>query len=204
MANFFQNTRKPVGLGGKIMLNMMNAGHAKTSKWGFTHISPKTTDCVLDIGCGGGANISKLLEMCSAGIVKGIDYSELSVKKSIKVNRAAVDAGRCEIIQGNVLALPYENESFDLVTAFETIYFWPEIGTAFKGIYEVLKPGGQFMICNEVDGEREKAEKWTKIIDGMTVYSPANIEKLLTSAGFKDITLDVELKRNWLCVIATK
>ncbi|PID79821.1 MAG: SAM-dependent methyltransferase [Clostridiales bacterium] len=204
MANFFQNTRKPEGLGGKIMVNMMNSGHARPSKWGFSHISPKVDDHILDIGCGGGANIAKLLKICTKGIVKGIDHSEISVAKSIKVNQAAVDAGRCEIIQGNVLALPYESESFNLVTAFETIYFWPEIETAFKGIYDVLKPGGRFMICNEVDGEREKAEKWTKIIDGMTVYSPTDIEKLLTSAGFNDITIDVELKHNWLCVIATK
>ncbi len=204
MANFFQNTRKPQGLGGKIMLSMMNSGHAGPSKWAISHLSVNKTDKVLDIGCGGGANIAILLQMCHEGIVKGIDHSELSVEKTIKVNRAAIDAGRCEVIQGNASALPYEPESFDLVTAFETIYFWPEIENAFKGIYAVLKAGGQFMIGNEVDGEQARAEKWQKIIKGMRVYSTTEIKELLEKAGFRNIVVDVEPRKHWLCIVATK
>ena len=36
--SFFQNTCKPEGIGGKIMVNMMNAGHSSMAEWGFTHI----------------------------------------------------------------------------------------------------------------------------------------------------------------------
>ena len=32
-------------------------------------------------------------------------------------------------------------------------------------IYRVLKPGGTFLICNEVSGDEAKDEKWTKIIE---------------------------------------
>ncbi len=204
MANFFQNTQKPQGLAGKIMLSMMNTGHSGPSKWGLSHLSPNKTDQVLDIGCGGGANIAALLQMCSEGMVKGIDHSELSVEKSIQINQAAVNTGRCEVIQGSATELPYPNGSFDIVTAFETIYFWPEIENAFKGIYSVLKDGGQFMICNEVDGEIVRAERWQKIIKGMRVYCAAEIKELLQSAGFDDISVDVEPNRHWLCVIAKK
>ena len=45
------------------MLNMMNAGHAMLSKWGLSHIALDREDDVLDVGCGGGANISALLTM---------------------------------------------------------------------------------------------------------------------------------------------
>ena len=34
--NFFENTRKPQGFGGKLMTKMMNIGHAKLSQWGFS------------------------------------------------------------------------------------------------------------------------------------------------------------------------
>ncbi len=204
MGNFFQNTRKPKGLGGKIMLSMMNSGHAALARWGFSHIEPKKDAHVLDIGCGGGANIATLLTLCSDGLVEGIDYSELSVEKSIKVNKAAVDAGKCKIVQGNVNALPYQNETFDLVTAFETIYFWPDIENAFKDIYNILKPGGQFMITNEVDGEQKNAEKWQKIIDGMTVYRAADLKKMLIAAGYSSIVVDVSEKKSWLSIIAKK
>lgn len=54
---FFENTRKPQGFGGKLMTKMMNIGHAKLSQWGFSNISVNPDAAVLDVGCGGGANI---------------------------------------------------------------------------------------------------------------------------------------------------
>ena len=33
--SFFENTRKPVGLGGKIMVAMMNLGHSPVARWGI-------------------------------------------------------------------------------------------------------------------------------------------------------------------------
>ena len=33
--SFFENTRKPVGLGGKIMVAMMNLGHSPVARWGL-------------------------------------------------------------------------------------------------------------------------------------------------------------------------
>ena len=93
--SFFENTRKPVGLGGKLMVAMMNLGHTPVATWGleFLHLSPDAK--VLDCGCGGGANIKRLLKKCPQGVVKGIDYSSVSVEKSKKVNEAAIAEGRC-------------------------------------------------------------------------------------------------------------
>lgn len=54
--------------------------------------------------------------------------------------------------------LPFGNDVFDLITAFETIYFWPDILEALKQVHRVLKPNGTFMICNEVNGENPKDE----------------------------------------------
>ena len=47
--NFFENTRKPQGFGGKLMAKMMNSGHAKVSQWGFSNISAKPDAKVLDL-----------------------------------------------------------------------------------------------------------------------------------------------------------
>ena len=64
---FFENTRKPQGFGGRIMVKMMNTGHSKLAKWGFTKIYTKLDSKVLDIGCGGGANIVNWIKKCSTG-----------------------------------------------------------------------------------------------------------------------------------------
>ena len=67
--SFFENTRKPVGFGGKLMVAMMNLGHSPVARWGL-HFLELTPDAkVLDCGCGGGANIKRLLKKCPEGIL---------------------------------------------------------------------------------------------------------------------------------------
>ena len=100
--SFFENTRKPVGFGGKIMVAMMNVGHSAVARWGLQFLNAAPDAKVLDCGCGGGANIKRLLKKCPEGIVKGIDYSPVSVEKSKKVNEAAIAEGRCTVLQGSV------------------------------------------------------------------------------------------------------
>ena len=201
--SFFQNTCKPEGIGGKIMVNMMNAGHSSMAEWGFTHIEIRNDYRCLDIGCGGGANVKKLLVKTPYGKVIGIDYSEVSVIKSSKINKAEIENKHCEILQGNVMKLPFRKETFDIITAFETIYFWPDINEAFKQVYRVLKVSGTFMICNESNGENSKEEKWTKIIQGMKIYNSEQIKKSLEDAGFTDIKIHKN-KKGWLCVVCKK
>ena len=200
---FFQNTRKPEGVGGKIMLNMMNVGHSGMAEWGFRHIDVHDGDACLDIGCGGGANVKRLLEKSGRGRVIGLDYSEVSVEKSRKVNQMAIEAGSCEILQGDVMQLPFGNAAFDVITAFETIYFWPDIDKAFAQVYSALKTGGTFMVCNEVSGEKAGDKKWTDIVQGMRLYTPDAIADALTSAGFSGIKIDKSSK-NWICLTCTK
>lgn len=201
--SFFQNTCKPKGIGGKIMVHMMNTGHSSMAEWGFTHMEIQSDNVCLDIGCGGGANVRKLLEKSPYGRVVGIDHSEISVEKSKKINKAGIESKRCEILQGDVMKLPFRDETFDVITAFETIYFWPDINEAFKQVYRVLKVSGTFMICNESNGENSKEEKWTKIIQGMKIYNSEQIKKSLEDAGFTDIKIHKN-KKGWLCVVCKK
>ena len=201
--SFFENTRKPVGFGGKIMVAMMNSGHGAMADWGFEHITFPADAAVLDAGCGGGANIKKLLEKCPQGCVKGIDYSEVSVEKSRKVNAKAIAEGRCEVLQASVAQLPFTEDTFDLVTAFETIYFWPGLTDCFREVYRVMKPGGTFFICNESNGETTKDDKWVEKIGGMTIYNAAQILTALNQAGFTDAKADKNSK-GWICVTARK
>ena len=201
--SFFENTRKPVGFGGKIMVAMMNSGHGAMADWGLGHITIGSDATVLDAGCGGGANIKKLLGKCPKGTVKGIDYSEVSVGKSRKVNAKAISASRCEVLQASVAELPFDENSFDLVTAFETIYFWPGLADCFREVYRVTKPGGTFFICNESNGETNKDDEWVEKIGGMTIYNAAQILTALNQAGFTDTKANKNSK-GWICVTAKK
>ena len=108
--SFFENTRKPVGLGGKIMVAMMNVGHSAVARWGLQFLNAAPDAKLLDCGCGGGANMKRLLKKCPQGIVKGIDYSPVSVEKSQKVNEAAITEGRCAVLQGSVADMMFDDK----------------------------------------------------------------------------------------------
>ena len=203
LKKIFGNTRKPEGFFGKMMVNGMNGGsHAAMAEWGLSDFTIDGDSQALDVGCGGGANIARLLKRCHS--VTGIDYSSVSVAKSSKVNSKAIEEGRCRVVEGNVADLPFGVATFDVVTAFETIYFWPDIVDSFRQVLKVLKPGGRFLIVNESDGEDPDYKKWENIVDGMHTYTAKEVESHLNAAGFASITITREPKQNWLKVVATK
>ena len=201
--SFFENTRKPAGLGGQIMVSMMNLGHRPLADWGFQFLRVSPDAAVLDCGCGGGANIKRLLKACPEGVVKGIDYSPVSVEKTRELNAAAIQAGRCAVMQGSVMDMLFAAAQFDLATAFETVYFWPDLPQCFREVCRVLKPDGIFLICNESSGDTDKDEKWTEIIGGMTIYSGDELKTFLENAGFCNVQIHKN-KMDWLCVTGQK
>ena len=205
LSKIFSNTRKPEGFFGRMMVNGMNGGgHARMAEWGLSHLTLTDNANILDVGCGGGANVARLLKRCPKGTVTGIDYSPVSVKKSQQVNARAIAAGRCRVLEGSAAALPFEEGRFDLVSAFETVYFWPTIEECFRGVRRVLKEGGRFLIVNEDDGLTGRNEKWEKMIEGMHTDTPDELQRHLAAVGFRDITVHTDPQRQWLCASATK
>ena len=184
---FFDNMRKPQGKLGNIQLKSMNKEHTPVSLWGLKHLNIKSDDVILDVGCGGGINVKRMAK--SAKKVYGIDYSIESVKLSKEVNEKLIDEGKVEIIEGNVKSLPFEDNTFDIVTAFETVYFWPDIEKCFAEVKRVLKPGGIFLIGLETNGSDNFIMKfWGHFID-MEMYDDDEITSFLESNDFSDITV---------------
>ena len=69
--SFFENTRKPVGLGGKIMVAMMNLGHSPVARWGLRFLELTPDAKVLDCGCGGGGEHQETSEKMPGGYCQG-------------------------------------------------------------------------------------------------------------------------------------
>lgn len=201
---FYQNTRKPVGFGGTIMVRLMNICHSPIATWGFSKLSMRDNLNILDIGCGGGKNIATWLRKSKNSHVTGLDYSEVSVDESSKKNKWAIKRNRCEILRGNVAEMPFSDNTFDCVSAFETIYFWPGLEECFTEVNRVLKHGGIFMVCNGSDGENESDEKWVNIIEGMSVYNEDQLHSALEKAGFYKIKCYINTEKHWLCIFAKK
>ena len=202
--NYVSQTRKPEGFLGKIMLGGMNSGHAKMADWGLSHLPDIAPEKAIDLGCGGGRNAGELLKKYPKAHVTAMDYSALSVEKAKDYNKPMVAAGRCEVLQGDVSDIRLPAGTFNLATAFETVYFWPGLEKCFAQVAKVLKPGGYFMICNESDGTDPTSLKFEQIIDGMKNYTAEEIEAALKTAGFSEVTSDHHPSKPWITVLAKK
>ena len=76
---------------GRAMLKFMNLCHAPLTNWGLKLVKIQDGWTMLDIGCGGGATLQRLLKRSKDAQVYGIDISEESVTKAMKVNADVLD-----------------------------------------------------------------------------------------------------------------
>lgn len=182
---FFKNMGNPQGKLGNIQLKSMNKEHTPVSLWGLKHLNISPDDIILDVGCGGGMNINRMAQ--TAKKVYGVDYSIESVKLSREVNEDLIRMGKVEVLEGNVLDIPFDDDTFDIVTAFETVYFWPEIVKTFGEVKRVLKPGGMFLIGCESNGADNLIMKMSEKFMKMTVYNDEQLCEFLKQNDFKEI-----------------
>ena len=195
--------RKPHGSEGVETIKRMNKNHQEISEFAFECIDIGENDKILDIGCGGGVNIEKFLKITQNN-VDGLDYSDVSVDQTVKRNQKSVDDGRCRVIKADVSSMPIKDEEYDLVSAFETIYFWPDIENTFMEVSRIIKKTGQFMIAQGTDGNHPDDEKWLASVEGMSVYTAPQLEKYLKNAGFGSVKSYVKENDYILVVIAQK
>ena len=195
----------PQGEEGRELLIRMNGGeHEKLANWGMDHLDFENAQAMLDIGCGGGANLNRLILRAPYAHVTGIDYSPTAVELSRERNTALIEYGACEVLEGDVRELPFNGATFDIVTAFETVYFWPNMADALDQVIRVLKPGGQFLICNEDNASTPEAAEFAAGVEGMTIYTARELEFMLAEAGFDIETVDDEGHGGRLTIVARK
>jgi ubiquinone/menaquinone biosynthesis C-methylase UbiE len=200
--------RKPTGRLGRFVLRRMNSWHSKLTDWGLSHASVPTNATILDIGCGGGRTIAKLAAIARDGKVFGIDYSEDSVAIARRTNAKLIDTGRVDVRVASVAQLPFGDDTFDLVTAIETHFFWPDLLSNMREVLRVLKPGGTFVIIAEVYKGAQNltaklAEKYVKHA-GMLILSVDEHRELFEKAGFSDVRITTAAEKGWICATGRK
>src|SRR5262245_43385278 len=146
LAYLLRQCRKPSGWLGRFYLWTMNLNHSRLTDWGLSHVQIEKHYSMLDIGCGGGRTIKKLADLASEGKVCGVDYSKASVAAARSTNQKKIGSGKVEIRQSSVSKLPFADQTFDLVTAVETLYYWPNPLTDLQEVLRVLKPGGRMLV----------------------------------------------------------
>ena len=184
----------------------MNRHHANVTDWGLQHLAIEQHDTILDVGCGGGRTVHKLAGIATEGKVYGIDYSQESVSISRRTNTQWIKLGRVDIRHGSVSCLPFSEHLFDLVTAVETHFFWPDLPADMREVLRVLKPSGTLIII----AEAYKGGKYDKVLQkasGLLHFAYLNVNEhreLFTMAGYSEVQVFEEYDKTWICGIGKK
>lgn len=201
-----ENAVKPTGFWGKMMIRSMNKGHSDLTDWALERLVTDSSDMLLDVGCGGGRTVDKLSRRVTVGKVYGVDYSQLCVKKSEKLNRKNILCGKVKILQASVSKLPFESDTFDAVTAVETYYFWPDKLHDLMEVNRVLKPGGTLLLVFEMLQDKSDPDKWKAVEDRLSIkaVSKNGVTDMLLRAGYQNVKAYTDTEKGWLCVLAEK
>src|SRR5215469_11033612 len=202
----FRQVRKPSGWLGRRILRAMNRSHGGMTQWGLQHLTVPANALILDVGCGGGGTVRRLATLAPEGNVVGLDYSAASVAVSRETNAKEIAAGRVRIEQGSVPALPFPDRTFDIVTAVETHYYWPDRPANVGEILRVLKPSGTFALIAETyrGGPFRLVYGIVMPLLGAAFLSDAEHRDLLTKAGFTEVATMHRTGTNWICATGRK
>jgi ubiquinone/menaquinone biosynthesis C-methylase UbiE len=163
---------------------------------------------LLDVGCGPGTITLGLAQAVTPGHVIGVDHDPLHIEAA-RALAAEQGMTNLDFEAGNVLSLPYEDNSFDV--AFENDLLTHLSKDAVRGareVYRVLKPGG-FFAARDVDVESVvwgHASDSIKLLDqlfikwhnarGSDITLGKQLPQILREAGFtstlKSVSADIK------------
>jgi len=179
-------SRKPKGFVGKIMLGIMNNAHKNIFKLGMENINIHENIKILDLGFGGGKALKLLSKKYKKIELIGIDFSEEAIKAASRNNKNDIQTGKIKLLKADIEKIPFPENYFEVVTAFQSHYYWENLSQKINEIFRVLKSDGQFIIV---------AEKY-KINYHMKEYNTKDeIKKLFNDIGFKNVEYE-EIKDN--------
>ena len=179
------NFGNPKGKFGKFIIKVMNTGHKRLHKWGITLMDIKEHCCILDIGCGGASCIKMLSERYKTCKIYGIDHSEESINGGSILSKKHLNK-QVYLLKADIMKTPFEDNFFDIIMSYESIYFWQDLNKAFQEIDRIAKNGCKIYIFMEVVKKTDTF--WSGIIPNMKEYSYEEIMQVMEDNGFINIS----------------
>jgi ubiquinone/menaquinone biosynthesis C-methylase UbiE len=176
-----RQAHRPHGLLGRLagLLFAYRPSNRQRNRWVVTLLDVQPTDRVLEIGFGPGIAIAELARYATEGQVFGADHSGVMVRQASRRTAAAIRAGRVELVQASVDALPRFAEPLDAILAVNTAGMWPDPSQRLAELRELLRPGGRIALVSQPRCPGATAET--------TARAAEELSTQLTGAGFTDL-----------------
>jgi radical SAM protein with 4Fe4S-binding SPASM domain len=162
----------------------------------------KEGETILDLGSGAGIDcFIAAKKLGRNGKVIGVDMTdEMLEKATINAQKVAEVLGYnvVEFRKGNIMDLPAEDNSIDLVISNCVINLTEDKAKVFDEVFRVLKPGGRFIISDIVSDKpvpgymKRDKELWNACLSG--ALTDKRFKEVAENAGFSN----VELTKNYL------
>jgi len=112
---------------------------------------------MLEVPVGTGILTMPLYQGLPKADITCLDYSE-DMMASAKEKARVFGIQNITFLQGDVGALPFDSNSFDLVLSLNGFHAFPDKEKAYREILRVLKPGGIFCGCFYIQGECRRTD----------------------------------------------
>lgn len=116
---------------------------------------------LLEVPIGTGVLTMPLYQRLGNADITCLDYSADMMENAEK-RAKAMDVRNVTFVQGDVGALPFEDESFDIVLSLNGFHAFPDKDAAFRETCRVLKPGGVFCGCFYIKDEFKRTDWFVK------------------------------------------
>lgn len=158
------------------------------------HAGLAAGDVVVDLGCGGGIDtVIAARQVGPDGRVIAVDTLEEMCERTRDAVEEAGVADRCEVVRGEMEALPVPDEHADVVISNGVINLSPRKSRALAESARVLRPGGRFCVSDLLVDDDLPPEvlssgaAWAGCVAG--ALSEDVFTRKLDGAGFVDVEM---------------
>ena len=137
---------QPRGLLGWVGGRVMAHTNRNANRWVVDLLAIKAGTRVLEVGCGPGEGLAEALAR-GAAFVGGVDPSKVMLNQARARNTAARAEGRLALRLASADSLPFEEASFDVAFAVNSVQVWQDPVAGLKVIHRCLRPGGRVALA---------------------------------------------------------
>ncbi|MCH8805023.1 MAG: class I SAM-dependent methyltransferase [Planctomycetes bacterium] len=146
---------------------------------------------MLDVGCGTGTLLAMTARDAGIELLVGLDYSPTMIRKAAEKAERLGLASKLRAVVGDAERLPFQEESFDVLTCCNSFHHYPHQARAVAEFRRVLRKGGLMVL---IDGFRDNVIGWVifdvfveKIEKHVHHVSWSEARRLAEEAGFSQV-----------------